>query len=34
MEASDIVLWFSVVVTVLVAVWGFLMIRAFNKTED
>lgn len=31
MEANDIVLWFSVVVIVLVAIWAILMIRAYNK---
>lgn len=31
MVANDIVLWFSVVVIVLVALWAILMIRAYNK---
>jgi len=31
MVANDIVLWFSVVVIALVALWALLMIRAYNK---
>ena len=31
MVANDIVLWFSVIVIVLVALWAILMIRAYNK---
>jgi len=33
MTANNIVLWFSVVVIVLVAVWAILMIRAYNKAS-
>jgi hypothetical protein len=33
MVANDIVLWFSVVVIALVALWAVLMIRAYNKVE-
>ena len=33
MVANDIVLWFSVVVIVLVAIWAILMIRAYNKAS-
>ena len=33
MVANDIVLWFSIVVIVLVALWALLMIRAYNKVE-
>jgi len=31
MEANDIVFGFSIIVSVLVAIWGILLIRAFNK---
>lgn len=31
MVANDIVLWFSVIVIVLVAIWAILMIRAYNR---
>jgi hypothetical protein len=31
MVANDIVLWFSVIVIALVALWAVLMIRAYNK---
>ncbi len=31
MEANDIVLWFSIAVIALVALWAILMIRAYNK---
>lgn len=31
MVANDIVLWFSIVVIVFVAIWAILMIRAYNK---
>ncbi len=34
MTANDIVLWFSIAVIVLVAIWSILMIRAYNKTND
>jgi len=34
MAANDIVLWFSVVVIALVAIWAILMIRAYNKASD
>jgi len=34
MTANDIVLWFSIVVVVLVAIWAILMIRAYNKAND
>lgn len=33
MVANDIVLWFSVVVIALVAVWAILMIRAYNRAS-
>ena len=33
MVANDIVLWFSVIVMVLVALWAILMIRAYNKAS-
>lgn len=33
MVANDIVLWFSVIVIVLVALWAILMIRAYNKAS-
>jgi hypothetical protein len=33
MVANDIVLWFSVIVIALVALWALLMIRAYNKIE-
>ncbi len=31
MVANDIVLWFSVAVITLVALWAILVIRAYNK---
>ena len=31
MVANDIVVWFSVIVIVLVALWAMLMIRAYNN---
>ncbi len=31
MMADDVILWFSVIVIVLVALWAVLMIRAYNK---
>lgn len=31
MVANDIVLWFSVIVIVLVAIWAILMIRAYDR---
>ncbi len=31
MVANDIVLWFSIIVIALVALWAILMIRAYNK---
>ncbi len=31
MVANDIVLWFSVIVITLVALWAIIMIRAYNK---
>jgi hypothetical protein len=31
MVANDIVLWFSIIVIGLVALWAILMIRAYNK---
>jgi hypothetical protein len=34
MEGNDIVLWFSVVVIALVAIWAILMIRAYNKASN
>ena len=34
MTANDIVLWFSVVVIILVAIWAILMIRAYNKVSN
>ena len=33
MEANSIVLWFSIIVIALVALWAILMIRAYNKVE-
>ena len=33
MVANDIVLWFSVIVIALVAVWAILMIRAYNRAS-
>jgi hypothetical protein len=33
MVANDIVLWFSIIVIVLVAIWAILMIRAYNKAS-
>ncbi len=33
MVANDIVLWFSVIVIALVALWAVLMIRAYNKAS-
>ena len=33
MVANDIVLWFSVIVIAMVALWAFLMIRAYNKAS-
>lgn len=33
MDANSIVLWFSVIVIVLVALWAILMIRAYDKVE-
>ncbi len=33
MVANDIVLWFSIIVIVLVALWAILMIRAYNKAS-
>lgn len=33
MVANDIVLWFSVVVIALVAIWAILMIRAYNRAS-
>ncbi len=34
MTANDIVLWFSILVVVLVAIWAILMIRAYNKANE
>ena len=34
MEGNDIVLWFSVVVIALVAIWAILMIRAYNEASN
>lgn len=34
MTANDIVLWFSIVVIALVAVWAILMIRAYNRASN
>ncbi len=34
MVANDIVLWFSIIVIVLVALWAILMIRAYNKAGE
>jgi hypothetical protein len=34
MVANDIVLWFSIIVIVLVALWAILMIRAYNKASE
>lgn len=31
MEANDIVFWFSIIVAALVALWAFLLIRAYNR---
>jgi hypothetical protein len=31
MGANDIVLWFSIIVIVLVALWAILVIRAYNR---
>ncbi len=31
MEADDIVFWFSIVVSALVALWAVLIIRAYNN---
>ena len=33
MDANSIVLWFSVIVIVFVALWAILMIRAYDKVE-
>ncbi len=34
MTANDIVLWFSVIVIVVVAIWAILMIREYNKASN
>jgi len=31
MEADDIVFWFSIVVSALVVLWAFFIIRAYNN---
>jgi len=31
MEANEIVIWFSVVVSLLVAIWAIVIIRAYNN---
>ena len=31
MEADDIVFWFSIIVSALVVLWAFLIIRAYNS---
>lgn len=33
MVANDIILWFSVIVIALVALWAIIMIRAYNKAS-
>ncbi len=33
MVADDIVFWFSVIVVICVAIWAFLMIRAYNRVS-
>ena len=34
MDANEIVLWFSVVVSVCVVIWAVVVIRAYNKTDQ
>jgi len=31
MEANDIILWFSIVVSICVAIWAIVVIRIYNK---
>ncbi|SHH68515.1 hypothetical protein DFQ05_2588 [Winogradskyella wandonensis] len=31
MEADDIVFWFSIIVSALVALWAIIIIRAYNN---
>ncbi len=33
MEGKDIVLWFSIIVFVLVAIWAIAMISSYNKID-
>jgi len=33
MEGKDIVLWFSIIVFVLVAIWAIAMIKSYNKID-
>ncbi|SDB27751.1 hypothetical protein SAMN03097699_0465 [Flavobacteriaceae bacterium MAR_2010_188] len=33
MEANDIVLWFSIVVAIAVAIWAIFVIRAYDRSD-
>lgn len=33
MEANDIVFWFSIIVSGLVAIWAVVIIRAYNNID-
>ena len=34
MKANNIVLWFSIIVSICVTIWAIFMIRAYNKNQN